>query len=136
MVFNLINLDMKDGYPTKLELTQIKNFNPNKANVFEFLEWLKDIWTYDSFNTKWVNNKAFGLCFRVELATCGWSGNESIIEALLNNVYFKHMWYAEWQRGGLHIFEINTASMGFMLVADYCKENKISRQAIYKHQLY
>lgn len=70
----------------------------------------------------------------LELHTGGWSGNEVIISALLQNRMFITMWYKKWERGGHYYFEINPFNCGYMLVSKYAKEKKISRQAIFKRK--
>lgn len=67
----------------------------------------------------------------MELHTIGWSGNESIVNALLENIHFKHFWYVKWIRGGHHFFEINPAAIGYKKVSDMAKEKGISRQRIH-----
>ena len=124
---------MKEGYPEEKELKKIKEWE-----IYDFInliDYIRDLWNYNRYiKCFWHNDNKLGYTMRLELVTCGWSGNESIIEALLENNMFKLLWYAEWYRGGKHVFEINPANVGYKLVSDYCKENKISRQAIYQNK--
>jgi len=127
---------MKNSYPDKKELKKIKEWEIH--DFMNLIDYIKDLWSYDSIKCYWRNTNKSGYKLTVELVTVGWSGNEDIIEALLENNMFRIMWYAEWHRGGKHVFEIDPEHVGYKLVSNYCKENKISRQSVYqsKHRYY
>lgn len=119
---------MKNGYQTKLELNSITQCKPEL--FIDLLDHIKTIWTYDSIKTEWFKDFLGDWNMRLTLVTMGWSGNESIVNALLKNATFGLLWYAEWYRGGKHVFEIDPKNVGYKLVSEYCKENGISRQAV------
>lgn len=96
-----------DGYPTHSALQIIKLWpSDDKKGWFEFI---KSIWWNPEFGWsegeeahEWKGEKVY----RYHLSTGGWSGNESIIEAMQNNK--NHLWMYTWfqsQRGGHYIFE-------------------------------
>ena len=122
---------MKDGYPTKKELTQIKQWPIE--DFIGLINFICDLWCYNSeIHCEWIKDRIFGYRLRLDLRTVGWSGNEDIIEALLKNTMFNVLCYAEWKKGGQHVFEIDPVNVGYKRVADFCKEQGISRQAIYQ----
>jgi len=124
---------MKNGYPQLFELNKIKNWSIN--DFMELIDFIRDRWTYNSFiKCNWEKHRISGYFLRFELVTGGMSGNERLVESLLKNEMFKLLWYAEWRRGGKYVFEINPEHAGYLLVSKYCKENKISRQAIYQNK--
>lgn len=124
---------MNEGYPEQKELQKIKDWD-----VYDFInliDFVRDLWNYNKhIKCYWHNKNKTGYTMRLELLTCGWSGNESIVDSLLENNVFKMLWYAEWHRGGKYVFEIDPVNVGYKLVSDFCRENKITRQAIYKQK--
>lgn len=118
----------KDGYPTKQELSKITQWPAD--DFMGLLYFIEDIWAYDKANRIWKKD-ILGWYLEVTLITCGWSGNESIIKALLNNFWWGY-WYYEWTRGDKHVFRINPNNLSFKLVSEYCKENRVSRQSVNK----
>lgn len=102
----------KDGYPTNECLEIIKKWHfSDPEGWFKFI---KKYWRHSSFG--W--NEEDGLygfdkkIHRIYMSTAGWSGNESIIIAMEQNVC---MWNVVWfqsQRGGHYIFEIYKVSDG------------------------
>jgi len=122
---------MKDGYPEKQELDLIKHWS--YRDVFKLLDYLYDLWNYNDwgFKEEWKYNHLFKRDeLKVNLSTGGWSGNEDLIEALLENEYVKLLWYNKWERGGHYEFIINPEQIGFKTVSEYCKKNKVSRQYV------
>jgi len=95
----------KDEYPTEEELKTIREWRwiKNCESLPDLLEHIEDLW--------WCAETGF-ICkgkriLRVRLHTWGWSGNESIIEALQENV--DGFWLFFWQesrRGGHYDFRI------------------------------
>lgn len=118
----------KDGYPSKKELEQIAKWPAD--DFMGLIYFIDDLWVYDKPSRKWEKD-ILGWHYTITYITCGWSGNESIINALMNNFWWNY-WYYEWIRGGKHTFKINPKNLSFELVSDYCKKNNISRQAVYK----
>jgi hypothetical protein len=118
-----------EGYPEEHELNAIR-----KWDVKEFptlLDFVEERWTYaDCIKREVVKKYGGGPCLQWTLFTRGWSGNESLVNALLGNRLFEMCWYWEWKRGGKHVFMIDPKNVGYFLVKDYCKQNNISRQYI------
>ena len=87
-----------DGYPTKKELEKIKKWD--FKDPMGLMNHVEELWNYpDRFV---LTGKRV---LRLYLSTGGWSGNESIIEALQQNPF----WYFYWQksqRGGHYWFKI------------------------------
>lgn len=120
-----------EGYPEQEELDLIENWD--YKDFLGLLDYLEERWTYGDWGFKkvWGKDGLFKKpVINLELHTGGWSGNESLVDALLRNRIISALWYKSWNRGGHHYFEIKP--LGYELVSDYCKENKISRQAVHK----
>lgn len=85
----------ENDYPIDEELEVIKNFPPE--DFHGCMTFIEPLWErYGSFRKMGEN------VYR--LATGGWSGNESIINALHNNQMFWALYWAESRRGGLFVF--------------------------------
>jgi hypothetical protein len=92
-----------DGYPTEAALERIAAWRiTTRAEIHALVDFVRGLWAYPEY-------------FRVtqepgkppmwHMSTAGWSGNESIIEALQRNPLF---WMFCWQssrRGGHHTFQ-------------------------------
>ena len=98
----------KDGYPTNECLEIIKKWHFSDAEGW--FKFIKKYWRHSSFG--WIEEDGlYGFdkkmfVHRYYISTGGWSGNESIIIAMEQNVC---MWNVVWfqsQRGGHYIFEI------------------------------
>lgn len=122
-----------EGYPDEMELERIEKWD---AKDFpELLDFVEDLHIYKDYISREVikeGYKPYRPLLKWSFSTGGWSGNESLIYALLKNFPFKAMWYHSWRRGGHYVFHIDPQQVGFKLVSDYCKENKVSRQWISK----
>ena len=101
-----------DGYPTDEALKYIRNWGSEKVGdelVFgkffnntdytDLLDYIKVLWTYGSD----AYNEEDGM---FELHTCGWSGNESIIEELKNTSFWLIKFRA-YSAGGHYYFRLN-----------------------------
>lgn len=122
-----------DGYPEDHELEAIEKWD--YKDVFNLLEYIKarhQFEGYLTFNVYTEDYKPYKKGLEVHYSTAGWSGNESMIHALLRNTFIKMFFYYSWRTGGHYVFRIMPEQVGFKLVRDYCKENKISKQAIYQ----
>lgn len=86
-------------YPSNEELTKIALWKINfKSDFLALMEYIHGLWAYA--NDGYWEQK--GDVFMI--STAGWSGNEEIIAALQENLYF---WLVYWQqstRGGHYIF--------------------------------
>ena len=92
----------KDGYPTKVALMRIENWDwLEEHNLIEFLDFIQLLWNWrDRFVLRGKK------VLRLYLSTGGWSGNESIIEALQKNFFWTFFWQKSI-RGGHHWFRID-----------------------------
>lgn len=87
-------------YPTEVELKYIREYDFTNG-IEPLLEFLKDIWAYPDRivikgkKVKWMY-----------LSTGGWSGNEDIIGALMDNYVFWIMCWRKSTRGGHYWFKI------------------------------
>lgn len=91
----------KDGYPTEKLLEWIETFNP--VDITVLLATLESVWKFEDY-FKLSGKKTL----KLELHTGGWSGNESIVDALQNNVLFWNLYWQKSVRGGHHYFIIKT----------------------------
>lgn len=98
------NLD-NEGYPTQELIQYILDYRP-ETPIMEFVETIRDSWMHGDFGFKL--HKQYRGTRKLELHTCGWSGNEEIVEAILDNAYLTHlsMKYVKWTVGGHYYFEI------------------------------
>lgn len=126
-------------YPEEQELEFIRKWNIQ--DVINLLAYLEDRWWSSDwgFIMKWgkdpIHDKKYPI-IKLELHTGGWSGNELLIEALLQNQMFKIMWYSQWNRGGHYRFEIDLYNVGYKSANELAKEKGITRQAIHKSKEY
>ncbi len=124
---------MNEGYPEDSELNAIENWKIE--DTFGLLEFIADRWAYADWGyiERWGKAKITKQdTLFLELHTAGWSGNESIINALIRNRLFKGFFHVKWERGGHWYFEIMPEMLGYKRVSDYAKERGISRQRIHK----
>ena len=96
----------EDGYPTDgaLKLIETWHFTYTKE-WFEFIEsmWHLRLWGWSSEET--INDYNEPIT-RYRISTAGWSGNESIIEAMQTNHFLWHDTWVQSRRGGHFIFEL------------------------------
>lgn len=91
-----------DRYPTQRELNKVEKYDLCKRPVETFLEYLRSIWWTPEWGFKLKGKRIL----RLELHCGGWSGNESIINALERNVFFYTLWWEKSYRGGHYYFKI------------------------------
>lgn len=92
----------KNGYPTDDELEIIKNWDIIENGTEKFhklMQYVESLWRYAD-EGYWHRE---GDKYRI--ATAGWSGNESIVGALMENTMFWMMYWKLSRRGGLYIFQ-------------------------------
>ncbi len=117
-----------EGYPDENELKIIREWDVK--DFPSLLDFVEGLWTYNDAIKKDVIKHFDSSYLQWTLYTRGWSGNESLVNALLGNRMFQMCWYYEWKRGGKHVFRIDPRNVGYFLVSDYCKQKKISRQYV------
>ena len=97
----------QDGYPTEEFLDWIRNYD-HTGDYHALMEEVQAAWhwgknQYTQYTEDYVNDSKLEVyCF----STGGWSGNESIIQALSDNTMF---WMINWwqsRRGGHYIFKV------------------------------
>lgn len=87
-----------DGYPEEYELKIIREW---KSTWIELMYYVKELWQYQEYFVT-VDIQPY----KFKVSTGGWSGNEDLINELVNNVPF---WITCWYsttRGGHYIFII------------------------------
>ena len=102
-------MDEDYEYPTDEELNTIRTFDTTKRPIRELVEYIKSLWRNPDFGFKLYRGRDTLFkksVMRLELYTGGWSGNESIMEALLNNLCVYYSFWEESRRGGHYRFEI------------------------------
>jgi len=99
--------------------------------ALEVIEYLEKHWKYydTSCTKKWVDRDDFMILI-LELSTCGVNENEIIIEKLKNSVFWNMHWHKSL-RGGHYTFEIDFRAYGYMMVSEYVKISKTTRQRVY-----
>jgi len=123
---------MKNGYPEKHELNLIKNWNVKDS--FGLINYIHERWNWKNLVTSKWEKQGFDKrpVFVVKFITGGWSGNEDLIDALLENDIFETMWYDQWQRGGKFTFVINPTQIGYKKASELAIELGITRQWIHR----
>jgi hypothetical protein len=101
-----------DGYPTDEELQRIRDWP--FADIDQVFAYVKSLWHW-GVPPEWERD---GVLY---LATGGWSGNEDIINAMMNNIAIASRWICS-ARGGAHEFELTNGyherESRFMLVKE------------------
>jgi len=91
-----------EGYPNDLALDAIKNWKWDATDkLFEFMrelwKWADDgYWSQEDDGEKLI----------YKISTGGWSGNESLIDALEQNLTVWSFTWVQSRRGGHYIFEL------------------------------
>jgi hypothetical protein len=133
-VYNNNSIEQEyEGYPEPKDLDRIKSWDT--YDVFNLIEYVCCKWSYQKWGVKkYWEKKREREVLKVELHTAGWSGNEDLINALLENRMFTMMWYESWRRGGHYYFEINPFNVGFIPVSQFCQKLGISKQAVHQYK--
>ena len=87
----------EDGYPTGDILQYISKIRSDQSHK-EILELVKDLWCYPTYVT--VEEDTYTFC------TGGWSGNESLISAMQQNLLFWSFCWEMSKKGGVHVFKL------------------------------
>ena len=90
-----------DGYPEEHELQTIREW---QDDYLALMTYIYERWKYADWG--WREPDADHECYHI--STAGWSGNESLIEAMEANRMF---WLMTWQssrRGGHYEFKVRT----------------------------
>jgi len=99
-MFEFEELD-SSGYPTEEWLQYIEYYIiQSKADCKKLLDEIKPYWLYSEIEYwKETDNE-------YHLSTGGWSGNEIIIEVLMENILFWQVSWVQTRRGGHYIFDV------------------------------
>jgi hypothetical protein len=95
-----------DGYPTDRFLNLIEEWH-HTDGFYELMEYAMSGHTYPQFRDRSEQENG-DIIWNV--STGGWSGNESIIDALNSNWLFWSMCWESSRRGGHHVFRIRRAT--------------------------
>ena len=90
-----------DGYPSEEALEMIRRWDLRRG-FKGLVELVQKLWRYPDYLKLYERRNSYWL----RLATGGWSGNESIVGALEENVVFYGFCWVMSARGGLHVYEI------------------------------
>jgi hypothetical protein len=95
-----------EGYPTQECLKFIEEYK-GATPIKDFLLTIEYLWWHSDMG--FILHEKYRGKQKLELHTGGWSGNESIIEAILSNFHLTHVFmkYVMWKTGGHYYFIIN-----------------------------
>ena len=95
----------EDGYPTEETERLVREF---EGDARELLASLREVWMHPTY---WDEEDGVDILdrpvHRYHVSTAGWSGNESLIDALRNHWIFWMRFWVEERVGGHFIFEIS-----------------------------
>ena len=99
-----------DGYPTKRELEPIKIWDITEQGLDGFVELIRAAWNHN-YGRFTITSEPDELDPEKQvkfliLATGGWSGNESVMEAIDDNKWFNFYCWEESRRGGYYKFKL------------------------------
>ena len=97
-------------YPDDEDLDKIKQWNILKGpeTLTSLMDYIKTLWWMPDWG--WREEDAKDILDRpvrrYSISTAGWSGNESLIEAMESNQMFWMFCWVQSRRGGHYVFEI------------------------------
>ena len=95
--------DDDDEYPSGQELQALRRF---EGTARHFVDEVLRLWSYPDYATVSTITDDFDReVLQLRLATGGWSGNESVVQAIDAGM-FRVLWWHLSQRGGLHIYRV------------------------------
>jgi len=93
---NEAKIDNTNGCPTEETLEAVRKWPADDSSGL--FDYIKNVWTPG------------GILFEcggdVTLITCGWRGNEGILNAMQDNAAWWSKWWQSSHRGGRHEFRI------------------------------
>ena len=92
-----------EGYPTDEFIEWIRTFDTIKNDPFIFIQIVLDNWYHGDYG--WEIQRAYRGERKVLISTCGWSGNEDMLDALNENTIFWMVHFYSHQRGGHYVFK-------------------------------
>lgn len=96
------------GYPTDEFLDYIKTCEPeNLEELQEVISLIEESWEHRDM--AFIRKRPCNGTQSIEMHTVGWSGNESIIDAIISNFWLTHfrIRYVQWNVGGHYYFKLN-----------------------------
>ncbi len=90
-------------YPSEEELNRIRNWNAI-TDARGLIDFVASVWNCDYGAYRTYAGHAF------QLITGGWSGNESLIDALSDNRMFWSVYWKQSNRGGSYYFDDDMVS--------------------------
>ena len=94
------------GYPSEAALEKIEALkDADPREIWEFMRHRFVTCGRELNHGKCEVSEDSGI-MRVEFVTGGWSGCEDFVGAVLSVPLVQLVYYAEWKRGGLHVFEV------------------------------
>ena len=108
----------EDGYPTEEALEKIASW-PHTDGWTELLAFVRELWLYSDYgfwdeekNVTTIDFPNYTVVADVyDISTGGWSGNETIIEALRKNWMFWNFCWYQSTRGGHYIFHVKNEEL-------------------------
>jgi hypothetical protein len=99
----------EDNYPTEQALQKISEWQlPDlDRSMIEFFKYVRSLWVYDCWQERSYFNEDRNRWYtEYKISTMGWSGNESVIRAMMNNRLVWSLTWVQSRRGGHYIFEV------------------------------
>lgn len=93
-----------DGYPTDALLDKIANF---RGTPRALVDLLSQVWAHTPPQVTKVPDFLSREVLEIDCVTHGWSGNESLIEALQPTLFWLVFWESS-HRGGRYTFRVKT----------------------------
>lgn len=97
-----------DGYPDEDELRTILDWKA-EAGYRGLMARVRSLWAYADWGWSEEAHGPSPPTFVYSISTGGWSGNESLIEALEHNVMFWALCWQSSRRGGHYEFHVPAA---------------------------
>lgn len=97
----------EDGYPTPEYLEFIKSYDyKSTITIYEMVDILLNNWEYGT-SAAFIKRR-YKKISQIEFHTCGWSGNEQIINAVLENIWLTgfELKFTMWKVGGHYYFKL------------------------------
>lgn len=126
------------GYPDDDELKKIAEWDILKKPVGELIDFVESIWRYADcgYFTRYNPMKQTGKrVLTLKISTGGWSGNESIIAALMSNSLFWLMYWYKSKRGGHYWFRIPEHHLKWENNGQERSDQKNGRDAAGRHDM-
>lgn len=95
------------SYPSQSDLERVKKWSEKDGDHFALVLFLDEIWNkdYGAVEIKDIENEMGEKMKEVRFITGGWSGNESILSAVIGT-WFHHVCWESSHRGGMMIFHV------------------------------